>query len=727
MNRYWLKYLLLLFLAQNTLGQVDADSISADNSVSTSSFKAKSKKPLFDLSRPTIGIGSGLFSYYGDILGNNVQFPFTSRIGYELFINYRLTRSFLFDFYVLFGKLGANERLGIRNENFLSEIRLGGLRFHYDFSNLLNEKAILKPFVFTGIESFEFLSKTDLFDKNSNSYFYWSDGSIRNLPEGSAGAYAAQVIKRDYIYESDIRELNKDNFGKYLERSFAIPIGVGFSMEIGNRTRLKFTSTMHLTATDYIDGISDKSIGDRKGRKGNDNFMYNSVSLHYDLALDKQAQDAKDPFISEDELFVLDNADADGDGVIDEQDSCHGTPKGVKVDIKGCPLDDDKDYVYNFKDRELDSKLGAPVDSIGVTISDSAFQIWYEKYADTNDIKFKLVDLDTATQRSRMVLAGFKPRKKAYTVQINNYKNGIPTGELTKLLGIPDLKTFNNPNDTSVSVTVGNFNTPEEAKAAEEKLRKEGFKEAKAGSSKDGDGRFDKELTAAELAEAIKKQDKLADNKNNKKNVKDTKSYTDTNLVVYRVQLGAYKKQLSTGFFKNTGNVVAVVTEDGLYKYLSGSYPTLVDAASYRADMVLEGYTDAFIAAYKAGRRIPLRAAGAIPSQDTAMQIKEELNEGVNTGSALDKAQITFKIQLGIFKNEALGDATMSAKGIQNAQKSTTVGGLVRFTSGNFSSYQEAVTYKNEMATKGFTDAFVVAFFKNEVIPLTEALELLKQ
>jgi hypothetical protein len=721
MNRNWLRYLILLFLFQTGFGQTGLDSIPEKEElpISVPSTPRYSKPKLFDLSKPTIGVGSGLFSYYGDILGNKVQFPFTSRLGYELFINYRLTKSLLFDFYVLFGKLGANERLGQRNENFLSEIRLGGLRFNYDFSNFLSDKAILKPFVFTGIESFEFLSKTDLYDKSGKLYNYWSDGSIRSGPENGSSAQTAQIIKRDYIYESDIRELNKDKFGKYLERSFAIPAGVGFSMEIGNRARIKFASTMHFTFTDLIDGITDKSLGNRAGRKGNDKFLLNSVSIHYDMAVDKRMQELRDPFIPEDELYVLDNADADGDGVIDDNDSCHGTPKGVKVDLKGCPLDDDKDRVYNYKDLELTTAANAPVDSAGVTITDPMFQKWYDAYADTNDIKFKLIDLDTGVTREKLVLAGFRPRKKSYTVQINNYKNGIPTGELTKLLGIPDVKSFTNP-DSSVSYTLGNFDDPAKAKEMEERLKKEGFKDAKAGTSESGDGKFDKALTAAELVDLVKKQDK------NTTKVKNNKLLIDTNKVVYRVQLGAYKKQLSTSFFKNTGNVVAVTTEDGLYKYLSGSYPTLVDAASYRADMVLEGYTDAFIAAYKGGRRISLTAAGAIPSQDS-IPIKEELDENVNTGSALDKSKITFKIQLGIFKNETLGDATIQSKGLDNIEKSTTVGGLVRFTAGSFGNYQAAIAYKNEMAAKGFPDAFVIAFFNNETIPLTEALELLKQ
>ncbi len=712
--------LFLLIAVQYTIGQT----MSADSIQTTFPKNRNPEKSMpFDLSKPTIGVGTGLFSFYGDVLGNNLQFPFTSRIGYELFINYRLGESFLFDFYVLFGKLGANERLGLRNENFLSEVRLGGVRFNYDFSNFLKDKAIIKPFVFTGIESFEFLSKTDLFDKNNFAYNYWSDGSIRDAVETGPSASTAQLIKRDYIYESDIRELNKDKFGKYPERSFAIPIGAGISMEIGKRARLKFTSTMHLTFTDFIDGITDKSLGNRIGRKGNDNFMMNSVSLHYDLGIDKRFETPKDAYISPEELYALDNADSDGDGVIDDLDSCHGTPIGVKVDAKGCPIDDDKDLVYNERDKELNTALGAPVDTVGVTLTDATFQKWYDAYTDTSEIKFRLIDLDTATVREKYNLASYRPRKRYFTVQIDNYKNGIPASDLTKILGLSDVKSYTNP-DSSISYTLGNFDTPSKAREMELKLKQEGFKNAKAGVSEKGDGKFDRALSSEELIDSVKKENSIVTNTS--QDTKSNKPLIDVNKVVYRVQLGAYRKQLSVGFFKNTGNIVAAVTEDGLYKYLSGSYPTLVDAASYRADMVIEGYNDAFIAAYKGGKRIPLSEAGAIPTQDS-IPVVEELDENVNTGSALDKSKIVFKVQIGIFKDESVGDAIIQSKGLLNVEKATTFGSLVRFTAGKFNTYQEVVIYKNELIANGLAGAFIVAYFNNEIIPLTEALELLKQ
>jgi OmpA-OmpF porin, OOP family len=43
--------------------------------------------------------------------------------------------------------------------------------------------------------------------------------------------------------------------------------------------------------------------------------------------------------------------DTDGDGVIDKNDECPNTPKGCKVDAKGCPLDRDKDGIIDCQDK----------------------------------------------------------------------------------------------------------------------------------------------------------------------------------------------------------------------------------------------------------------------------------------------------------------------------------------------------------------------------------------
>ncbi len=70
--------------------------------------------------------------------------------------------------------------------------------------------------------------------------------------------------------------------------------------------------------------------------------------------------------------------DADGDGVADKNDNCPNTPKGIKVDEKGCPLDSDGDGIADNEDKcpntpkgiKVDAK-GCPVDTDGDGIPDS--------------------------------------------------------------------------------------------------------------------------------------------------------------------------------------------------------------------------------------------------------------------------------------------------------------------------------------------------------------------
>jgi OOP family OmpA-OmpF porin len=57
--------------------------------------------------------------------------------------------------------------------------------------------------------------------------------------------------------------------------------------------------------------------------------------------------------------------DSDGDGVLDYMDKCPNTPKGVKVDEKGCPVDSDGDGVPDYKDKCPNTPRGAKVDKNG--------------------------------------------------------------------------------------------------------------------------------------------------------------------------------------------------------------------------------------------------------------------------------------------------------------------------------------------------------------------------
>ena len=60
--------------------------------------------------------------------------------------------------------------------------------------------------------------------------------------------------------------------------------------------------------------------------------------------------------------------DSDGDGVYDNLDRCPDTPKGVKVDTRGCPIDTDGDGVYDYLDKCPNTPNDAKVNAQGCWI-----------------------------------------------------------------------------------------------------------------------------------------------------------------------------------------------------------------------------------------------------------------------------------------------------------------------------------------------------------------------
>ncbi|HTG01387.1 MAG TPA: OmpA family protein [Nitrospirota bacterium] len=81
-------------------------------------------------------------------------------------------------------------------------------------------------------------------------------------------------------------------------------------------------------------------------------------------------------------------ADADGDGVPDALDRCPDTPKGVKVDKDGCPVDSDGDGVPDYLDRCPDTPKGAKVDKDGCPIVAKTVEKAPEKVSIALQIEF---------------------------------------------------------------------------------------------------------------------------------------------------------------------------------------------------------------------------------------------------------------------------------------------------------------------------------------------------
>ena len=682
--------------------------------------KSSAPAVLGDVVFPKISFGAGMLSFHGDLYAKHYQAPWTGRIGYDLNISQRLTKSLQLNFNVLFGKLGANEWINGRQENFQSEIRSGGINVMYDFGNFIPDQYAIRPWISVGINSLEFLSKTDLYDKYGNQYYYWSDGSIKNIDESAPTASLAVNLNRDYVYETDIRERNKDGFGKYQEQAWAFPVGAGALMKVTDRIDFKLGFQYYFTTTDYIDGITNNSIGTRTGNKQKDNFVYTSFALQYDLIQKKKRSlDTLLDNYFNDSLLVI-NDDNDEDGVKDWDDKCHGTPKGISVDKNGCPLDDDKDGIANHEDDELESPQGVEVDANGVTISDEHWQNWYNTYMDSGQVaktevleNFYAAKKDSTSSKKQNALKD----NKIYTVELVRYNGPVPDDEMAYLLSIGDVESTVLPNNSTVLYTAGNYSEIQNAIKRKDEFIAEGLKESKVGYFKNGDFIS---LSNNELKQLLASSTKVSSATDEKGLVNEENEFAKGE-IVYRVQLGAYKNRISKNVFKNAGKVLELKTDDNYFHYASKGFSSIKDAANSRADLVLEGYSDAFITAYKDGKRIPMNKTNA------TMETNEKENvDKIESFSSVDKSLVSFKIQLGALRRTTSNNMEEKIKDIENIEKQSTISGMIRFTAGSFSNYSEADKYRQELVDKGFIEAFVIAVFKGEIISIQEAQELLK-
>ena len=722
----------------------DLDSYSTDDQENV--FESSAEEEF--IFKPQLSLGTGMLTFYGDIGSNHQGYhPMVSRLATTLRLINPLNDFLDLGFYVLFGQISANERTLTRNLNFNSNITTGGITINYNFNQFLKKGRNVEPYIHIGLESIEFLSKTDLQDANGNTYHYWSDGSIKDLAENDPNADNAVDLVRDYTYESDIREQNFDGFGKYQERTLGMPLELGANFHVGNKLKFRVGTAVHFTFTDLIDGVTNESIGNRIGDARNDKLLYSHIAMSYDFNI-KSKKKPKFDVIDEDseQYYREDTMDSDGDMVVDHMDRCANTPPGVEVDEFGCPLDDDLDGVANSFDDELLSMEGALVDMKGVTMTDDHHIENFRRYKDSIG---EFTDWDTlhrtwgSDPRSLKTLVDtktLKPKAKELYVVVGSDIQGVSEDELWKKLANRDFQV--KESGDSILYVMGGYDPDMVADVIKE-LEEDSVQVQGVVEINDQD-----EITPVnvdEIVESIEVANETIDNSSSNSsglNNNQTNDFSNTSqnnetgndefvpvidpeiqLASFRIQIGAFSRKISKSVFADLPEVVSVKGDDGLYRFFSGSYTDKAKAASHKVNLTTSGYNDAFIVAFKDGKRVTLREAGFDVKPGVVEDISLSSTPSVN---AVDPKLVKFRVQVGAFKEKVPTDYLDLFLDIGNVlPKKDVVSGYTRYYVGKLDTYEQAMSFRDRIAKKGLEDCFIVGEFKQKIITSREALNLL--
>ena len=647
-----------------------------------------------------IGLGVGNLTFFGDVSNQNKGLhPTIGRPSFHLRYSSGITPYLDAGLEAMFGQVSANERGLLRNLNFESQIRSGGFFVAYNFDHFLKEDRFISPILSVGVSGFEFLSKSDLRDAQGRTYYYWDDGTIRDLPQSEFALETAQELVRDYTYESDLREADIDGLGDYSERAVAFPIGLGARFDMGEYLNFDIHTRLYLTTTDYIDNVTAESIGNRAGNGSNDKFFYTGFLVSYGLhkkavKLDSDVLDAG--WLAQ----VNDRSDEDKDGVIDLIDQCPHTPIDVQVTALGCPLDEDKDGVPDFLDLEMNSAKGAYVNADGETLDDAYFEERMKRFRTGGAMNV----IEGTVESASLPKPVFTPRPgKKYMVQLGDTEEGISEDLATLLLSIPDVQTLSK-GDT-VLYMVGDYDNLPDAVRRQLELEERGVK-GKVVLSDEGELSSD----ATEVRK-VKKELQASG---------ESFASSPSQNLLWRVQVGAFRYPLSKNIFAALKDIITIQGDDQLMRYFSGVYERRTDAETYRKILQNSGFNDAFIVAFRGGQKISVREALGPMRNETSEDLWRRASP-----DAFDENLIRYRVLL------TKSDGSISPMKLEQFRELGKIdqyfeNGFTYYMIGEFISKDVAQERLDEYQGAGLESAVIVGSFNGRPVTVEE-IEMMKR
>jgi hypothetical protein len=618
---------------------------------------------------PKFTLGSGFYTLTGDIQNNENTGFLKGIAGFNAGMKFDLAKNL--DLSFLFIKTAFSADNG--TENFKSDIDGFGLHLGYTVNQIFKQSKI-SPLLSLGVQNF----------------------NVRNDGENSS--------------------------------AITVPLGFGLRMNISDR--LQFDIAMNF-------GMGLGDIDMSKENEGKvDGYKSLNFTMHYDLFTPKPKENTyfDDSYYVDVDFAKLESEDEDGDLVADVDDFCPKTPIGVKVDDNGCPLDDDKDGIANYLDQQKNTVEGSIVDEKGVQLTVEKHKSMYSDYEAAsreyanfyNEHEIKRENYKTIDE---YLIAKANAFNKAYhqgedfdntvnglkyKVKIGAFSDGVPANVINKYLSLDDLESV--PQDDGMVIyAVGSYDSWDDAQGRKYDLEDKGFGEMDI--LVDNNGEISNYVPPAPVSVIDEEEVVVIEEI---ENINEEETVVSSNETTYRIQIGAFDKELSDKVFEGVDNVVSFSGKDGLVRYMAGSFTEYKDAISYQAQMKARGFEDAFIVTYKNGERISLNVA--IKTERTSAKA-----EVVVVGQEVTKPNIEFMVQILVAKESLSADDLTKMAKLGNIDKEAKGEEMYVYFTGSYTSLEDANVRLEEVKLVGCTDAFVFAKLEGERIEIEQAIELLKK
>ena len=231
--------------------------------------------------------------------------------------------------------------------------------------------------------------------------------------------------------------------------------------------------------------------------------------------------------------------------------------------------------------------------------------------------------------------------------------------------------------------------------------------------------------------------------------------------LVFKVQVGAFRNPVPNDLFSEFAPLSAEPAGNGITRYTAGFFRNFNQADQAKNEIRNIGYSDAFVVAFYNGERISVARARQLmedgvladqgstsfettetttttqPDRQTETETttttpttpndRDESTSYYSDPNAAEASQVEtieglfYTVQIGVYSKPVTASQLYNISPLNTERTSS---GYIRYTTGMYSSVEEASRRKDQIVNTGISDAFVTAYYNGERITVSAGRQM---